>query len=148
MGILRIKGCWRLKVPLELTLSNLPWAKTRPHHSKFHSPWGVLKLSKEGDSVTSLGKLPQRSCETSQSAMAPLMLAAFSPSPVHSWHDDLCHGSQDPQYNWKEEWLYHKMPLFTHSKRKSPLSSSAWKLTHCKAEPQTWEISSTDSPVS
>lgn len=39
MGILGVRRCWGLKVPLELTLSNLPSARTRPHHSKFHSPW-------------------------------------------------------------------------------------------------------------
>lgn len=79
MGILGIKEGWRLKVPLELTLSNLPWARTRPHHSKFHSP----SRSWNSPEREILGSLPQRSCEASQSSMVPLM----PPSPVPSWHD-------------------------------------------------------------
>lgn len=75
MGILKIKGGCRLKMPL----SNLPWTRL-----EVSLTLKVLNLSKEGNSVTSLGRLPQRSYETSQSSMVPLVPAASSPSPVPS----------------------------------------------------------------
>lgn len=83
MGIWGIKGVWRLKVPLELTLANFPWARMRPYHSKFHSLWRSWNSPK----WEILDSFPQRSCEASQSSVVVLMPAASSPSPVPSRHD-------------------------------------------------------------